>query len=93
MTHADHVATAEVTIDAPAQRVWDALADPDRLPDLWFGATVRTSWQTGSPITWEGVWNDSAYRRLAESIKDAVDPAGVLSPGRHGIWPKRYRDD
>jgi len=38
-------------------------------------------------------WNDGAYRRFAESIKDAIDPAGVLSPGRHGIWPKRYRED
>jgi 4-cresol dehydrogenase (hydroxylating) len=37
-------------------------------------------------------FNDHAYRRFVEKIKDAVDPKGVLSPGRHGIWPAAYRD-
>ena len=36
-------------------------------------------------------FNDHAYRRFVEKIKDAVDPKGVVSPGRHGIWPRRYR--
>ncbi len=35
-------------------------------------------------------FNDHAYRRFVTKIKDAVDPAGVLSPGRHGIWPSRH---
>ncbi|WP_403022723.1 FAD-binding oxidoreductase [Salinibacterium sp. GXW1014] len=38
-------------------------------------------------------WNDGAYRRLAETIKDAVDPNGILSPGRHGIWPAKHREE
>jgi 4-cresol dehydrogenase (hydroxylating) len=37
-------------------------------------------------------FNDHAYRRFAEKIKDAVDPNGILSPGRHGIWPRAYRE-
>ena len=37
-------------------------------------------------------FNDHAYRRFVERIKDAVDPQGILSPGRHGIWPARYRE-
>ncbi|GAA3692396.1 FAD-binding oxidoreductase [Arthrobacter ginkgonis] len=32
-------------------------------------------------------FNDHAYRRFCERIKDAVDPRGILSPGRYGIWP------
>ena len=36
-------------------------------------------------------FNDHAYRRFCETIKDAVDPNGILSPGRHGIWPKGMR--
>ena len=35
-------------------------------------------------------FNDHAYRRFCERIKDAVDPNGILSPGRHGIWPARH---
>ena len=36
-------------------------------------------------------FNDHAYRRFCERIKDAVDPNGILSPGRHGIWPAGMR--
>lgn len=36
-------------------------------------------------------WNDQALMRFNEMLKDALDPKGVLSPGRCGIWPQRYR--
>ncbi len=36
-------------------------------------------------------YNNHALTRLRESIKDAVDPNGILSPGRYGVWPKRLR--
>lgn len=29
--------------------------------------------------------------RVNEAIKDALDPNGILAPGRSGIWPKRWR--
>jgi hypothetical protein len=38
-------------------------------------------------------FNNHAYRRFVETIKDAVDPNGILSPGKQGIWPKRFRTD
>jgi 4-cresol dehydrogenase (hydroxylating) len=37
-------------------------------------------------------FNQHALRRLNEKLKDAVDPNGILAPGRNGIWPKAYRD-
>ena len=36
-------------------------------------------------------FGDHAYRRFCEAMEDAVDPNGVLSPGRHGIWPRQLR--
>ncbi len=36
-------------------------------------------------------YNDHALRRLQETVKDAVDPNGILSAGRYGIWPKHLR--
>jgi 4-cresol dehydrogenase (hydroxylating) flavoprotein subunit len=36
-------------------------------------------------------WGDHAYMRFCETIKDALDPNGILSPGKQGIWPKSMR--
>lgn len=32
-------------------------------------------------------FGNHAYRRFVERIKDAVDPNGIIMPGRYGIWP------
>jgi (+)-pinoresinol hydroxylase len=36
-------------------------------------------------------FNNHALLRLQESIKDAIDPNGILSAGRYGIWPRHLR--
>lgn len=36
-------------------------------------------------------YNNGALMRFNETIKDVLDPNGILAPGRNGIWPKKYR--
>jgi 4-cresol dehydrogenase (hydroxylating) len=36
-------------------------------------------------------YNNHALRRLRESLKDAIDPNGILAAGRYGVWPKHLR--
>ncbi|KAK3372669.1 glycolate oxidase [Podospora didyma] len=36
-------------------------------------------------------WGSNALMRFNETIKDALDPNGILAPGRNGIWPRRFR--
>jgi len=37
-------------------------------------------------------FNNHSLRRFHESIKDAIDPNGILAPGARGIWPKHLRN-
>ena len=36
-------------------------------------------------------YNSGALQRFHETLKDAVDPNGILSAGRYGIWPRHLR--
>ena len=36
-------------------------------------------------------FNGHALRRAQERIKDALDPKGILSPGKQGVWPADRR--
>ena len=38
-------------------------------------------------------FNNHALLRFHETLKDAIDPNGILSPGRFGIWPKHLRKE
>lgn len=35
-------------------------------------------------------FNNGALRRLNEKVKNALDPIGILAPGKSGIWPTRF---
>jgi hypothetical protein len=37
-------------------------------------------------------FNDGAIMRLNEVLKDALDPNGIIAPGKQGIWPSHLRD-
>jgi 4-cresol dehydrogenase (hydroxylating) len=36
-------------------------------------------------------FNDHALREFLETVKDAIDPNGIISAGRYGIWPRHLR--
>lgn len=37
-------------------------------------------------------WNHGALQKVRNQIKDVLDPNGIISPGRGGVWPARLRE-
>lgn len=56
------IATAEIDVGAPPGRVWAALTDPDQIAASMGGSRVETTWETGSPITWNGEYEGRTYQ-------------------------------
>ena len=55
------VAKAEITIHAPASKVWNALTNPVVVKQLMFGADVITDWKEGSSIIYKGIWQGKPF--------------------------------
>lgn len=45
-----------ITINAPAQAVWDALVNPEKTKLYMFGCETVSDWQIGSTLLWRGSW-------------------------------------
>lgn len=55
------IAKASITINAPRERVWNALVDPEAIEQYMFGTHVVSEWRVGSPIVWKGEWQGKSY--------------------------------
>ena len=54
-------AAARVTIEAGAEKVWDALTNPKIIKQYLFGTEASSDWKVGSSITYKGVWEGKPY--------------------------------
>ena len=71
-----YLATAEVDVSAPADRVWQAMTDPRLIAEYMFGSRVETDWQVGSPITWSGEFEGRPFEDHGTVV--AVQPGQLL---------------
>jgi uncharacterized protein YndB with AHSA1/START domain len=55
------IAEVSTTIDAPREKVWDALVNPMIIKQYMFGTEVESDWEVGSPIVWKGEWKGKRY--------------------------------
>jgi len=55
------IAKSQIDIDAPADRVWDALVNPEMIRQYMFGTNAVSDWKEGAPIVWKGEWEGKPY--------------------------------
>ncbi|MDF1497534.1 MAG: SRPBCC family protein [Patescibacteria group bacterium] len=63
-------ANAEVLIEVPVNKVWEAFVDPKLIKKYMFGTTVKTDWKKGSKIFWRGEWNGKPYEDNGEILEN-----------------------
>jgi 4-cresol dehydrogenase (hydroxylating) len=55
----------------------------------WAEYRAPVAFQTA--VMGQYTFNDHVLRRFNEQLKDAIDPNGILAPGKSGIWPRHLR--
>lgn len=54
-------AKASIHINAPVDKVWNALVDPTLIKQYLFGTEAISDWKKGSDITYKGEWQGKSY--------------------------------
>lgn len=76
MTTKGLVASASLSIDAPADEVWDALVNPRKIKRYMFGTDVASEWKEGSTIVWRGEWDGKRYEDKGRILR--FDPPSLI---------------
>jgi uncharacterized protein YndB with AHSA1/START domain len=87
---------AKVSIDAPQEKVWEALTRPEIIKQWFFGVDTVTEWKVGGPIVHRGEWKGKPYED--KGIILAFEPPKAMA---HNHWsslsglpdrPENYQD-
>jgi uncharacterized protein YndB with AHSA1/START domain len=71
----DLIARSSIIINAPRDKVWNALVTPTAIKQYMFGADVRSDWKEGSSITWSGEWRGKKFQDKGVILKIERDYA------------------
>ena len=69
-------ARSEITIHAPAVKVWDALTTPSMIKEYMYGTKTVSRWKVGSPIVFRGNYNGKSYEDKGEILQ--IEPKKLL---------------
>lgn len=74
----DFVAKAMKVVDADPEQCWRALTDPALVKEYFFGTTVESDWQIGSPVTYSGEWEGKPYQDHG-TVLDRAEPLRLVT--------------
>lgn len=53
--------SVDITINASAAKVWEALTTPSIIKQYFFGTDAVSDWKVGSPLIFRGEWQGKTY--------------------------------
>lgn len=68
----DITTSHRIQIDAPPERVWEALTTPDQISQWFFGVNTESDWTVGSMLVHRGEYQGRAYQDKGEILE--LDP-------------------
>lgn len=60
---------SSLIINAPVQKVWDALTKPELVKQWQFGSTLITSWQPGDEIRFRAEWKSQVFEQWGKVLE------------------------
>jgi uncharacterized protein YndB with AHSA1/START domain len=79
-----------ITINAPAQKVWDALTKPDLVKQWQYGSDLITDWKVGSDIRFRAEWEGTLFEqwgKVLEVLPNQLIKYSLFAP-RPGLTDK-----
>ena len=67
-----------ISISAPASKVWDALVNPEQTKKYMFGCEAISDWKIGSPLIWRGLYEGKEMIFVKGNIVD-LKPGNFLA--------------
>ena len=67
--------SADITINVPASKVWEALTTPALIKQYFFGTDAVSDWKVGSPLIFKGEWQGKIYEdkgTILESVPNKL---------------------
>jgi uncharacterized protein YndB with AHSA1/START domain len=59
----------KTTINAPLEKIWEALTNSEIVKQYFFGTHLVTSWKVGEPIVFQGEWEGQNYQDKGEVLE------------------------
>ncbi|KOY86810.1 hypothetical protein AD998_12255 [bacterium 336/3] len=56
-------------VNAPIEKVWDALTNPEIVKQYFFGTVLFSTWKVGEDIVFEGEWEGQKYKDKGEILE------------------------
>src|SRR5689334_22226634 len=73
------IVTSTITIDAPADTIWEALVNPAQTKKYMFGCETVSDWKPGSELLWKGAYEGKEMIFVKGHIVD-------IQPGKSLVY-------